>query len=92
MDCFDDERHVSFSFDVAVFLFLFMLSLLSFFGLLHSSLTCVPSKDIHERRAAMIEIEQACPVFTLCFSTFSFFLQFSSSDLFWVQTGPLLHS
>ncbi|XP_037835593.1 spermatogenesis-associated protein 17 isoform X4 [Kryptolebias marmoratus] len=62
---------------------------------LHSSLTCVPSKDIHERRAAMMEIEQACPVFTFCFCVSVYiyinFLHFFLSDLLWVQTGSFPH-
>lgn len=94
MDCYEDEQHFSYLFDVAVYLFFFVL--FSFvFSLLHSSFPCVPSKDILERRAAMIEMEQNCPVFTLCFCASGFFVlffQFSSSDLLWLQTNPLLHS
>lgn len=69
--CFFNSSHAM----VSLFHFLLFscLSLLQ----LHFSPSCVPLKDIHERRAAMVERVQAClnacPAITLCFYA-SFFL------------------
>lgn len=78
MHCYHDEQHFLFFgyfFNVAVFYFVLFSCV---FFISSSFLACVASKDIHERRAAMMEIEQACPAFTRCFSASRIFFSFFS--------------
>lgn len=58
-------------------------------SLLHSSISCVPLKDIHERRAAMLERVWVCPAITLPFYASVFLLVLFPSDPVWMQTSSL---
>lgn len=80
-----------------VFLLLSTFFLVSLYScLLHSSLSCVPVKDIHERRAGMVETVWAClngcPAITLCFYASVFLLLLFLSDLVWVEISSLVQS
>lgn len=75
---------------------LYFLPVSLYSSLLHSSLSCVPLKDIHERRAARVERVRAClhacPTITLHFYASVFLLLLFLSDPFWVETSSLLQS